>query len=635
MVDAPRKNPERDEVLRLLQGCAGWKDTPALTEDEARGRVEQLAAVERTLNEWMNRRAEQSLPPPRDGLHLAEVVQSEHRKLVAQGLKNGWTRPPVAGFEDLPDTERQQMQVLWAGLVADSGPLRAATPQDAGDVVTRTRDRLTEEARLKAEEEARKREAERIARLPPEQRPKPAPRRVSHSSDDEFVLEPEDWSDSDDTGAPPAPPTEEELARRRKEEEETRRRNEIEHKTRLLMQVYKTAAEVPDATVFEDFRAEMLSDIARLMTVPSGREILGQLTEVAAAKGMRVDFLPGKEPCCRADDTSLAQGKPKGDAAMPRELTPGPGSSCLVELPIGQRDGDTLAATRDGNPIFAPTPVLLGHELLHALHDLTGTSRHDVPKAGLTKAGLDAVWSNFEEYWTIKGGEISEEAIRRDYGLAAERFGHGPPLRESGPADAAMALADVGKKTADIGPEKIDAALQSRGFAAATVARMTDATRYALFQNETITGPLPDGWNPAGLDAATIGMIARDRLPYRLGSLGWTPFGLPYEAQAVDDALGFPRAIKAITQCEVYHPASARGRRFAALGGTQALDALARLKQAKGIDLGRRSNDNWPANLATLEAADAEIDRHLREEERAAQPRLPLPSRIGLAIGTT
>lgn len=69
---------------------------------------------------------------------------------------------------------------------------------------------------------------------------------------------------------------------------------------------------------------------------------------------------------------------------------------------------------------FSPLRIELMHELLHVLHNAQGTNRAAVALTG----GLNPMlWTNGEEYATIAGGDLTENALGAEIGLP-DRYGH-------------------------------------------------------------------------------------------------------------------------------------------------------------------------------------------------------------------
>jgi hypothetical protein len=92
----------------------------------------------------------------------------------------------------------------------------------------------------------------------------------------------------------------------------------------------------------------------------------------------------------------------------------------------------SVSFTRDRVPFFTPARVEILHELIHVLHNARGSNREAV-KGALNDAETGA-WHNAEEYWTIAGGNITENEFNATIG-APDRHGHGGlPLSGLDPA---------------------------------------------------------------------------------------------------------------------------------------------------------------------------------------------------------
>jgi hypothetical protein len=130
------------------------------------------------------------------------------------------------------------------------------------------------------------------------------------------------------------------------------------------------------------------------------------------------------------------------------------------------------------------------------------------------------------------------------------------------------------------------ALVAERGFTRKQVDMMTDPIKLSVIQDQTVKGPLPEGWDPTRLNPAKIKAIVADNLPFRMKMLGWTAYNLDYSGGAVDQ-LDFPESIKEVTQARVHHPRSAPGRQYKALGAKGAIASFGTFKTATGTILGR------------------------------------------------
>jgi len=80
----------------------------------------------------------------------------------------------------------------------------------------------------------------------------------------------------------------------------------------------------------------------------------------------------------------------------------------------------SISFTRDRAPFYTPARIELLHELIHVLHNARGSNREKVMT--LTEDEQRA-FKDAEEYWTVAGGTISENAFNAVIG-APERWGH-------------------------------------------------------------------------------------------------------------------------------------------------------------------------------------------------------------------
>ena len=363
----------------------------------------------------------------------------------------------------------------------------------------------------------------------------------------------------------------------------------------------------PTEQELKQFRIEMLAAMARLMGTPSGRDMFAQMEKAFKDNGKRVQFMVGNSPACWAYDGGSA--KSDANPENPEKDKRGAGTDPTITYKLGGKDSYRSYNMDNGNFLFAPTPITLAHEMAHALHNMEGTKRDALPMTG-----IDPLWNNFEEYWTITKGDLSEQTFRQDYGLSAMRFGHISQDPKSDAANKSIKAVENSKALADLragtgsGPVDIETVLQTdRGFTKAQVDMMNDTIKLEIMKDPTVKGPLPAGWDPVRLTGAKIKSIVADNLPFRMYLLGWTAYNLDYTGGATG-ALGFPESLKDITLARVHHPRSASGRQFKSLGGKTAIDAFPGFKTATGTNLGAWNTADWRANLRTLIQADARVN---------------------------
>jgi len=157
----------------------------------------------------------------------------------------------------------------------------------------------------------------------------------------------------------------------------------------------------PAGTAFPGFRDKILKAIKRLLTVVPGRTLIKNITD----GGFDVTIKP--DPGARATAGSTA-------STLPGARARGASSTILMDPNGSNRTQRVL--DRDGNEISFPFFINLGHELIHAMHNQQGTEQSNV-------APSVPEYTNAEEEATINGPGVSENSLRRSYGLT-QRHGH-------------------------------------------------------------------------------------------------------------------------------------------------------------------------------------------------------------------
>jgi hypothetical protein len=376
---------------------------------------------------------------------------------------------------------------------------------------------------------------------------------------------------------------------------------------KLLYDHLKGLRGTPTPEQVQKFRTELLSNMSRLLGSPAGRDLLGALEKA----GKKINFFPGTTPQAWAATANTRVGS-TADVDNP-QASKKSGDHTTIEYPIGRKDSDEILRTEDGNFLFSPTHVIIGHEMVHALHNSEGIHRAGI--TGMSTAEKN-MWTDFEEVWTIKKGDLSEQTLRNDYGLSADRFGHAFPETRDELADKAIAQAEKAKKlydlmhSSDVSIAKVDVRkvlVEDRKFGQAFYDRLTDAMKIDIYEDPACTGPLPDGWDPLRLTPEKIKGIVADKLPNRLPALGWTSYNMAYSGSNVA-VFGFSQSIKEIVTHRVHHPRSTEGRRFKALGEQAVFGGLGAFRTSTGVDLGRWNDRDWRENLETLNRAAARVD---------------------------
>lgn len=155
----------------------------------------------------------------------------------------------------------------------------------------------------------------------------------------------------------------------------------------------------PEKTV-AGFREEMLAQAARLMTTPTGRELLRSLMK---NPGHPVEIRPRGGSSLQA-----GQYKPEKEA----HTADGVGTSGSVSMPPGMKDTRFTAHKQNKSDILFPGFIMIGHELGHAVNGQLG-------RAKTQDKSVDPAWVDLEEKMTI---ENVENALRVEHGLPL-RFG--------------------------------------------------------------------------------------------------------------------------------------------------------------------------------------------------------------------
>lgn len=151
-----------------------------------------------------------------------------------------------------------------------------------------------------------------------------------------------------------------------------------------------------------DFQNKTIRDLYMLSTLPSGKAMIDQL----AASGKPVSIEPESDP----HNSFCAPGFPWWDSSN------GVGTGSTVkynpEVAIWMYDDE-------GNKITSPPQLVLGHELIHALHNSNGTNQGTDPDPN---APASEPTIPKEEAYTIgtgswDGTSPTENSLRSDLGL--------------------------------------------------------------------------------------------------------------------------------------------------------------------------------------------------------------------------
>lgn len=566
-IDAPQNNPEQAAIGSMLDEFANLKTAAqqGTSQDNSRAMAAKLFELERCISEWIDRRAGQHLPPPADAIALSDLFQAEHQQLIKQFIDNKWSPPPLNDEAHMTAEELKAAETIWKKIL------------DPHDDSLRPVDSLTSDPELSNFVMVHEYKTFREA----------------YGENSEQVREFLAFQEMRNL-------TPDQLTARHTPQEIDEMNAFIDRHGLMTEQKMKDAAE------------QTTAGLARLLGSPSGRELLGNITQT----GKSVKFYPATSAGAlpyEILDLSSHQTMATDDIDGDVEMFSRPGTDTFVGLPLGMRDSDHALRTADGNLLYAPAHITIGHELVHALHNARGVNRNALPMSEDEKK----IWSNPEEYHTITGGDLSEQTLRNDYGLTADRFGHTDKEMATSLKAAALEQLEASaelKRLADgnermkKAPVDVDKELaEGRGFGATCVSQMPDSLKLALYKDPSVKGPLPNGWSPTGLKLEQIKGIVADNLPFRMTMLGWKSYNLKYSG-GPDQKLDFPESLKEITEARVHHPRSAPGRQYKALGGKAVIEDFVGFKAKTGVELGAWDPLDWRANLRTLITANKRVD---------------------------
>ncbi len=338
---------------------------------------------------------------------------------------------------------------------------------------------------------------------------------------------------------------------------------------RVVVKTPPTGTFIANKEVAKQFRLETLANLSLLLQTQAGRSMIGDIN-----KGKHtVDFAPSDSEAC---------SRPGDNTAM----TKGVGCSSTVKLIPGCKDSDDVLWTKDGCALSCPVFISLGHELTHAMHNSKGENRRELPMT------QDTMWNNEEEYRTITKGKVSEQTIRQQCGLSAERFGHLTPSTNANVTNALAKGLETTLKMSEKNPTQIDSVLKKRKF---EPANFPDKLKLEVADSD-LEGPLPNGWEPAQLTFAQLkDVIGPPPIPGDLGKYGWTPFGLN------------KARMQEILNNEEHHPRSAKGIRFRNLGGDDSFGEFKNFNDQTGATLNTTTPTKWTDKLKALETAEKSL----------------------------
>jgi hypothetical protein len=91
-----------------------------------------------------------------------------------------------------------------------------------------------------------------------------------------------------------------------------------------------------------------------------------------------------------------------------------------IEKAMENLIGGSFSFDKNGNLFYTPFHLEILHELIHSLHNSRGTNREHLRDVVPEEIGI---WKDAEEYWTIAGGNMSENFLNKIIN-APLRFGH-------------------------------------------------------------------------------------------------------------------------------------------------------------------------------------------------------------------
>jgi hypothetical protein len=163
-------------------------------------------------------------------------------------------------------------------------------------------------------------------------------------------------------------------------------------------------------TAHAGFRENVLTQLGLLMSAPNGRVLVTGLIHGSQVVTIRPMEGTG----------GIAESGTSPDSIQNDDGSPNIGGTTTVYLSDSLTDDTAVAFDADGNELASPVFIMLGHELVHAVHNAAGINQRNA-EASSTE------WVNREEEVTIAGPDLSENTLRAEHGLG-ERHGHGHQL---------------------------------------------------------------------------------------------------------------------------------------------------------------------------------------------------------------
>lgn len=195
--------------------------------------------------------------------------------------------------------------------------------------------------------------------------------------------------------------------------------------------------------------------LMQIVSRPGGINLIVKLNYMLTTKEAKLVLTPSNDFECSMAAAGFAKINPNYSSKsltpeqelrtiLKRETMPGVGAKKIhigidfrYNDKISSLNLDTYASTGNGLTDAGPPFILLAHELIHGLHNLTGKARYnfapffhgpqysDDPLMSLLypMSSLFSLGPAAEEYWTIEEGNLCENVIRKEHGYFF-RTGH-------------------------------------------------------------------------------------------------------------------------------------------------------------------------------------------------------------------
>ena len=194
--------------------------------------------------------------------------------------------------------------------------------------------------------------------------------------------------------------------------------------------------------------------LMQIIARPAGQNLIVKLNFLLEEKNAKINFSQSGEFGC----ANVRGGNAKPDNESKLE-TSGLDYKSIIKRSISKSEGsnsvtvnvdtnylnstasielEAYASPGKGLTDIGPAFILLAHELIHATHNLKGSSRdnvqnffnsvntnNDIPMSLLypMEKKFNSFGAEAEEYWTIEGAKLCENALRKENGLSL-RTGH-------------------------------------------------------------------------------------------------------------------------------------------------------------------------------------------------------------------